>query len=167
MNSFFSLSISSRQIVQRKDPGEALLSIEDHQPPQLFLFHQLRRLFHILVLKTIDQIGRHRLPRPGPARIVADSPDVDIFIAEHADDAISVADRKNAEGVSALQIAVEGKGKHWISENRPLLESAVQKQTLPTWILMLVLLIGFIIIPTQVAEEKEKIAPGDATDADT
>lgn len=60
------------------------------------------------------------------------------------------------ESVSALQNAVEGNRPHWISEIRPLQESAVQKQTLPTWILMLVLLVGFIILPAQVAEEKEK-----------
>lgn len=60
------------------------------------------------------------------------------------------------ESVSALQNAVEGNRKHWISEIRPLQESAVQKQTLPTWVLMLVLLVSFIILPAQVAEEKEK-----------
>lgn len=60
------------------------------------------------------------------------------------------------ESVSALQNAVEGNRKHWISEIRPLQESAVQKQTLPTWVLMLVLLVGFMILPAQVAEEKEK-----------
>ncbi len=32
----------------------------------------------------------------------------------------------------------------------------IQSETLPTWVLMLVLLIGFIILPAQVAEEKEK-----------
>jgi ABC-2 type transport system permease protein len=60
------------------------------------------------------------------------------------------------EGFSALQIAVEGKSKNWISDIKPLRDSGIQKQTLPTWILMLVLLVGFIIIPAQVAEEKEK-----------
>lgn len=33
---------------------------------------------------------------------------------------------------------------------------SVQKQTLPTWVLMSALLVGFIIMPSQVAEEKEK-----------
>jgi len=60
------------------------------------------------------------------------------------------------ESVSALQNAVEGNRKHWISEIRPLHESAVQKQTLPTWVLMLLLLVSFIILPAQVAEEKER-----------
>ena len=60
------------------------------------------------------------------------------------------------ESFSALQRAIEGNGKNWISDIRPLQDGGIQKQTLPTWILMLVLLVGFIIIPSQVAEEKEK-----------
>lgn len=60
------------------------------------------------------------------------------------------------ESISALQRAAEGKSTNWISDIRPLQEGGIQKQTLPTWILMLVLLVGFIIMPAQVAEEKEK-----------
>jgi ABC-2 type transport system permease protein len=60
------------------------------------------------------------------------------------------------ESFSAIQKAVENKSINWISEIRPLQEEGIQKQTLPTWILMLVLLVGFIILPAQVAEEKEK-----------
>ncbi len=60
------------------------------------------------------------------------------------------------ETFSALQKAVEGKSSNWISAIKPLQEGGIQKQTLPTWILMVVLLVGFIITPAQVAEEKEK-----------
>ncbi|MEK6699383.1 MAG: ABC transporter permease [Nitrospirota bacterium] len=60
------------------------------------------------------------------------------------------------ESFSALQVAVEGGSKNWISDIKPLQDSGIQKQTLPTWILMLVLLVSFIIAPAQVAEEKEK-----------
>ena len=60
------------------------------------------------------------------------------------------------QSFSALQIAAEGAGKNWISDIKPLQDGGIQKQTLPTWILMLVLLVSFIIIPGQVAEEKEK-----------
>jgi ABC-2 type transport system permease protein len=60
------------------------------------------------------------------------------------------------EGVSELQRALEGKSNSWIAEIRPLQENVIQEQMLPTWILMLVLLVGFIVLPTQVAEEKEK-----------
>jgi len=60
------------------------------------------------------------------------------------------------ESFSALQKAVEGNSINWISDIKPLQEEGIQKQTLPTWILMLVLLVSFIIMPAQVAEEKEK-----------
>lgn len=60
------------------------------------------------------------------------------------------------ENLSTLQIAVEGRSKNWISDIKALQESGIQKQTSPTWILMLILLVGFIVIPAQVAEEKEK-----------
>ena len=60
------------------------------------------------------------------------------------------------ESFSALQKAAEGKDMNWISDIQALQAGGIQKQTLPTWILMLVLLVSFIIMPSQVAEEKEK-----------
>lgn len=60
------------------------------------------------------------------------------------------------QNFSALQKAAEGNGPDWISGIKSLHQGGVQRETLPTWILMLVLLIGFIILPAQVAEEKEK-----------
>ena len=60
------------------------------------------------------------------------------------------------EGFSALQRAVEGHDMNWISDIQPLQEGGIQQQTLPTWILMLALLVSFIIMPAQIAEEKEK-----------
>lgn len=60
------------------------------------------------------------------------------------------------ESFSALQNLVEGKNLNWIADIQSLQQGGIQKQTLPTWILMLVLLVGFIIMPAQVAEEKEK-----------
>ena len=58
--------------------------------------------------------------------------------------------------LSALQGAAEGKGPNWIATVRSLQTSSLKRQTLPTWILMMVLLVGFIVLPAQVAEEKEK-----------
>ncbi len=58
--------------------------------------------------------------------------------------------------MSALQAAVEGKGPGWIAIVRPLQTSSIKRQTLPTWILTMVLLVSFIVLPAQVAEEKEK-----------
>lgn len=60
------------------------------------------------------------------------------------------------EVFSALQQAVEGNPSSWISDIESLHSGGVQRQTLPTWILMVVLLVGFLVLPAQVAEEKEK-----------
>jgi ABC-2 type transport system permease protein len=60
------------------------------------------------------------------------------------------------EGFSDLQNVAEGVAPRWITDIQTQYEGGVQKETLPTWILMLVLLVGFIILPAQVAEEKEK-----------
>lgn len=57
---------------------------------------------------------------------------------------------------SALQKVAEEADPDWIGSINSLHEGGVQRETLPTWVLMLILLIGFIILPAQVAEEKEK-----------
>lgn len=54
------------------------------------------------------------------------------------------------------QKAAEGNSPDWITDITSLHQGGIQRETLPTWVLMLVLLIGFIILPAQVAEEKEK-----------
>lgn len=60
------------------------------------------------------------------------------------------------QNFSALQKAADGNKPDWITDIKSLHQGGIQRETLPTWILMLVLLIGFIILPAQVAEEKEK-----------
>lgn len=60
------------------------------------------------------------------------------------------------QSFSALQKAVEGHPPSWVSQISALQHSSMQRETLPTWILMVILLVGFIILPAQIAEEKEK-----------
>ncbi len=60
------------------------------------------------------------------------------------------------QSFTALQKAAEGHPPSWISDIRSLHKGDMQRETLPTWILMVILLVGFIILPAQVAEEKEK-----------
>lgn len=57
---------------------------------------------------------------------------------------------------TALQKAAEASSPDWIADINSLHKGDIQRESLPTWVLMLVLLIGFIILPVQVAEEKEK-----------
>lgn len=59
------------------------------------------------------------------------------------------------QGLNSLQQMVEGR-KSWISNITVLQTTDIQKESLPIWIVLLVLLVGFFIMPTQVAEEKEK-----------
>ncbi|MBK9322882.1 MAG: ABC transporter permease [Bdellovibrionaceae bacterium] len=62
----------------------------------------------------------------------------------------------SAQMIATLQKSFENAKPSWVSEVRSLREGSMQKQTLPTWILMVILLVAFIILPAQVAEEKEK-----------
>ena len=57
---------------------------------------------------------------------------------------------------SALQRAQESNNPSWISQVTGLHEGGLQSLNLTTWILMLILLVSFIILPAQVGEEKEK-----------
>lgn len=68
----------------------------------------------------------------------------------------SISTLATIESFKTLQTTVEGKRTEWISEVKALQDENAQTQSLPTWILMLILLVAFIIMPSQVAEEKEK-----------
>lgn len=70
-------------------------------------------------------------------------------------DRTSVASLGLVEGVQALQQSRE-ETPGWVGEVRYLRDTVLERQMLPAWILMLVLLVGFIVLPAQVAEEKEK-----------
>ncbi len=55
-----------------------------------------------------------------------------------------------------LQLASAGAGAVWISDISALQTVSAETQALPTWILMVVLLVALFVLPAQVAEEKEK-----------
>ena len=92
--------------------------------------------------------------------------EVDGILRPDGDDAsrllLTVVQQTSAETLiimqrlAALQAAAEGRGPNWIAAVRPLQAGSIKRQTLPTWILMMVLLVSFIVLPAQVAEEKEK-----------
>jgi len=82
---------------------------------------------------------------------------------EAADSLVLLVLKKNSihtiaimQTFSALQKAAQGADPDWIVGIKSLRHGGIQRETLPTWVLMLVLLIGFIILTAQVAEEKEK-----------
>jgi len=59
-------------------------------------------------------------------------------------------------GLTELQRKTEGRNPNWITDIRPLHAGGFQFQSLPTWVLMSILLVSLIILPAQVADEKEK-----------
>lgn len=60
------------------------------------------------------------------------------------------------QNFSALQKITEDHPPSWIAAIDAVYDGGMQRESLPTWILMVTLLVGFIIIPAQIAEEKEK-----------
>jgi ABC-2 type transport system permease protein len=123
-----------------------------------------------IVLESIkrapDQFDVHWVSDEGEARRLLKKHEVDGILMHDGGDAsrlmLTVVRQASVETLtimqrlSALQTAAEGGGSSWIAAVRPLQTSSIKQQTLPTWILMMVLLVSFIVLPTQVAEEKEK-----------
>ncbi len=62
------------------------------------------------------------------------------------------------EGLSQMQRAVEAKqSQSWVGGVEALQkEQGITNQTLPIWSLMLVLLVGLLVLPPQIADEKER-----------
>ena len=59
--------------------------------------------------------------------------------------------------LAAVQHAAEGGRGSWVAElTTAAPEGELDQQMLPLWILMMILLVGFLVMPPQVAEEKEK-----------
>ena len=58
--------------------------------------------------------------------------------------------------IATLQEMTQDRLPPWIAGIESVHQGGPERETLPTWVLMLVLLTGFIILPMQVAEEKEK-----------
>jgi len=152
---FFSLKLVDRTDADFQKIKIGLLKNESYSPGMLQSIQSADRLFSTFWLADREE-GKRWLKDKKVDGVLAPSvkepQSLDLIVLTKA----SFQTTAIVESVAALQNAFEGKGKNWISDIRSLQESAIQEQTLPTWILMLTLLIGLIILPTQVAEEKEK-----------
>jgi ABC-2 type transport system permease protein len=152
---FFSLKLVDRSPSDIKKITIGVIQTEKYAPVMLQSIRAADKLFTVSPVisreEGIKQVKAKKLDgllvHSGSA---ADSTTLVVLKKE------SLATLSIVESITALQRAVEGKGTNWISDITPLQEGGIQKQTLPTWILMLVLLVGFIVTPAQVAEEKEK-----------
>ena len=148
------------KLVDAGSPGVQKINIGllDKEKYPAAVIHGLRsadRTFAVSWLPNMEDGKRWLKEKNGDGVLVpsgAEGESVALIVAEKA----SLKTVAIVESFSELQRVLEGRTKNWISEIRSLHERAIQRQMLPTWILMLLLTVSFIILPAQVAEEKEK-----------
>jgi ABC-2 type transport system permease protein len=58
--------------------------------------------------------------------------------------------------LQGLQIAATGDGRNWLVGIESLRSESASASSLPTWLLMVILIVAFFVLPAQVAEEKER-----------
>ena len=80
-----------------------------------------------------------------------ESPGIDVMVFRKA----SIRGAALVESLMTLQRSVEDRPP-WVSNILTLDQGGLEEESLPTWILMMLLMVGFVVMPTQVAEEKEK-----------
>ena len=148
------------QLVEGSEPDVQRINIGliekgNYPPAMIQSLKSAERVFAVSWLPSEAEGQRWLKERHGDGILVPNgttSEDCTLIVLEKA----SLQTVAIVESVSGLQRALEGKSRDWIAEIHPLQESGLQRQMLPTWILMLVLMVGFIVLPAQVAEEKEK-----------
>ncbi|MDD2900029.1 MAG: ABC transporter permease [Desulfuromonadaceae bacterium] len=152
---FFSLKLVDISATDVKKINLGLLSQETLSPIILHTIKTAQTLFSVIPVSNEAEGKRLLQDKKLDGMLVRSKTDqasvVLVVLKKESLQTLSIV-----ESFAALQKAVEGKSGQWIADVMPLQEGGIQKQTLPTWILMVVLLVGFIIMPAQVAEEKEK-----------
>jgi ABC-2 type transport system permease protein len=152
---FFSLHLVDRTDADFKKTTIGLIQKERYAPAILKAITSADRVFTLSRVSTEEE-GKRWLKEKKIDGLLLRSEKVPNSLVLIVVKKESLPTLSIVENFSALQKAAEGNGINWISDIKPLQEAGIQKQTLPTWILMLVLLVSFIVIPAQVAEEKEK-----------
>ena len=126
----------------------ALISNEAYLPEVTNSLKSADKIFNITYVENADE-GKSLIKKKSISGLLLNSKELIVLKKE------ALATLSLVENLNALQSASE-KRQSWISTVLALQTTDLQKESLPTWILMLVLLVGFVIMPTQVAEEKEK-----------
>lgn len=152
---FFSLKLVDRTAAEFTKINIGIIQTESYSPAILQTITSADKIFTVFRVSGEDEGNRWLKEKKLDGLLVRSEKEkgnvVLVVLKKESLQTLTIV-----ESFSALQKAAEGSGTNWISDVKTLQEGGIQKQTLPTWILMLVLLIGFIITPAQVAEEKEK-----------
>ena len=152
---FFSLKLVDMTAADFKNITIGLIQEETYPPVILKNIESAHSVFTVFRVPDIEEGTRRLKERKIDGLLLKseEKPNSLVLVVLKKESLLTIS---MAESFSALQNAVEGTRVNWISDIKALQEGGVRTQSLPTWILMLVLLISFIIMPAQVAEEKEK-----------
>lgn len=145
---FFTLKLVDTKNNEFQKINIGLIKDESYAPIVLKSISSADKIFNIIYVETVLE-GKKQIKDKKLAGLLLKSEELIVLKKE------SLTTLSILESLNALQQAIEGK-KNWISSVTALQSTDIQKESLPTWILMLVLLVGFVIMPSQVAEEKEK-----------
>lgn len=145
---FFTLKMIDPKASELKQVNLGLIKNGNYTPVIANSLKATNNIFNLIYVENniegIKQIKEKKLDG-----LLLESRELIVFKKE------SISTLSTVESFNALQRASEG-NSNWITNIKAIQTSDVQKESLPTWILMLILLVGFVIMPSQVAEEKEK-----------
>ncbi len=86
-----------------------------------------------------------------------------LLLPDESGGAVALVTKRNSpdtvelvQRLQGLQIAATGDGKNWLAGIESLRNVSASASSLPTWLLMVILIVAFFVLPAQVAEEKEK-----------
>src|SRR5262245_48318530 len=86
------------KIGQRQDANQPLVAVEHRQAADLLLAHVLLDHRGVLVLEAVFDVAGHDLAdRRAPALALGDGPHGNVAVADHADQAVAVLDRQDAD----------------------------------------------------------------------
>lgn len=145
---FFTLKLVDTKNTEFKKINIGFIKNETYNPVLMKSIESAEKLFSINNVESVED-GKKLLKEKRLDGLLLKTEELVVLKKE------SLTTLSIIESLNALQQATEGR-KNWISSITSLQSTDIQKESLPTWILMLVLLVGFVIMPSQVAEEKEK-----------
>ena len=145
---FFTLKIVEPKNATFKQVNLGLTRGGDYNKDVLKSLKEQDKIFNLILVENTED-GKKQIKDKKLDGLLLDSKELIVLKKE------SLNTLTTLESLNALQQAAEGR-KSWIANVTAIQTTDLQKESLPTWILMMVLLVGFVIMPSQVAEEKEK-----------
>ena len=145
---FFTLKIVEPKNATFKQVNLGLTRGGDYNKDVLKSLKEQDKIFNLILVENTED-GKKQIKDKKLDGLLLDSKELIVLKKE------SLNTLTTLESLNALQQDAEGR-KSWIANVTAIQTTDLQKESLPTWILMMVLLVGFVIMPSQVAEEKEK-----------